>query len=155
MLGVGAVGEFPVGGPPYPITGTWASTEAKDTFAAAGVPSAATGAWHSTEAKDTFAAAGVPSAATGVWASTEAKDIFAAAGVVEAVNIFGEWASIERPDYFTASGLSYDFGEPVYTETIEIFGWLLEAQRRLNNGDPNPHGGHAPPTCASPQHRGK
>jgi hypothetical protein len=36
MLGDGAIGQFPIGGPPS-IVGTWRSTEAKDTFAAAGV----------------------------------------------------------------------------------------------------------------------
>jgi uncharacterized protein YcfJ len=174
------------------LGGRWASTEAKDTFAAAGHPELAGiwasaeakdafaalggllgGAWHSTEAADAFAAIGHPEYPTGAWhstegtdtsiviggvlggrwASTEAKDTFAAAGHPELVEIVGEWVSIECPDYFTAAGPTYDFGEPIYTETIEIFGQLLEAQRRLNDGDPSPHGAHAPPTCASPQHR--
>lgn len=58
MSGFGAIGQFP-------ITGTWASTEAKDTLAVIG--GTLGGTWASTGAKDTFAAAGVPSAANDVW----------------------------------------------------------------------------------------
>jgi hypothetical protein len=62
--------------PPTP-TGTWASTEPVDTFAASGyIP--LTGTLATTEAPDTFSASDVEN--SGVWASTEAGDTFAATG---------------------------------------------------------------------------
>lgn len=47
MSGFGAIGEFPISGPPQPISGTWASTETTDTFAAVG--SLLGGVWASVE----------------------------------------------------------------------------------------------------------
>ena len=136
MSAFGAIGQFPIGGPPKPITGTWASTEAKDAFAAHG--GLIGGAWHSTEAKDTFAAAGHPELA-GVWSSAEAKDAFAAT-VVLSVHVVGSWASVEHIDACAATGDIIEFGEIQYGETIEVFGILLEAQALANDGDSTPHG---------------
>ena len=58
MTGLGAIGEFPIGGPPQPITGTWASTEGKDALVVHG--GVLGGALASDENKDTFAALGHP-----------------------------------------------------------------------------------------------
>ena len=125
MPGFGAIGEFPVGGPPQPISGTWSSTESDDALAVLG--GLVGGAWHSAETDDAFAALGA---------------------VSSGVTVSGIWNSTERHDYFTADGLSYDFGEPVYTETIQIFGWLLDK----HGNNPFKHWPMDPNNC-SPQSR--
>lgn len=60
-------------------SGTWASSEGTDIFAASGPPF---GVFTTTETADTLAIAGNPGFPTASWHSTEATDTFAAAGVV-------------------------------------------------------------------------
>lgn len=71
-------------------TGTWASTEAADVFAATG--GILGGSWHSTEPADIWAAMGYPQL-TGSWASTEAKDVLDFHGPIQ-----GSWVSTESAD---------------------------------------------------------
>lgn len=82
-------------------SGTWGSTEAKDTFAGAG--GLLGGSWHSTEAKDTFHAVSVPS---GIWASVETKDHWTATGypklnvvmaATETADIAGMLGTVTQP----------------------------------------------------------
>lgn len=104
------------------VTGTWASTENKDsmsvtgglvggtftptehtdTMSATGEPGPR-GTWASTEATDTFSARG--GLVSGTWASTEAKDTMAAAGYPE---LSGTWASTEAKDRISAFGMVVD-----------------------------------------------
>src|ERR1035437_6820012 len=100
-----------------PLTGTWASTEAPDTFAAAGSPIEVV-TWASTEAKDVFAAIGYASSVTGVWASLETKDTFAGAGLP---NPAGHWTSTEAKDVFAAAGYQQIGGSWVSTEAHDVF----------------------------------
>lgn len=79
-------------------SGTWASTEAEDTFAGTG--GILGGSWASTEAKDTFAGTG--GWPYGPWASTEAKDAMTFVGYPE---LSGVWSSIEITDAMSAAGL--------------------------------------------------
>ena len=100
-----------------PLTGTWASTEAPDTFAAAGSPIEVV-TWASTEAKDVFAAIGYANSITGIWASLETKDTFAGAGLP---NPAGYWTSTEAKDVFAAAGYQQIGGSWTSTEARDVF----------------------------------
>lgn len=86
ILNVGAssfVGSIPSGFSSWDaqgVSGTWASTEAPDTFAAVGYITVS-GAWASTEAPDRMSFVGY-TPATAVWASTENPDRMAFYGSV-------------------------------------------------------------------------
>jgi hypothetical protein len=122
-------------------SGTWASTETKDTFAATGYPGGfgITGDLTSTEARDIFAAVGYPNN-VGVWTTLEAPDRFSAFGFqpqtavwhsTEAADVFhgtgiglgenGVWASTEATDIFAATGFTPVSGTFIVTEAADRF----------------------------------
>lgn len=129
------------GDAPSGISGTWATTEAMDTFAATGYPGfyGQTGYLNTTEAQDVFAAAGYPAIAgtltvteapdvfsaygrqpiQGPWHTTEAPDVFAAVGLGRGED--GVWHTTEAPDIFAAMGNAPVTGTFVITELPDRF----------------------------------
>jgi hypothetical protein len=138
------------------VSGTWASTEAADIFAAIGYPGypGIDGQLVATEATDVFSATGliVP---TGVWASTEHPDQFSAYGymvttgtmaVTEHPDTFaatgfgqgidGAWASTEIPDHFAAVGFQPISGTFIVTEAPDRFSALGEGVTQVRRRRP-------------------
>ena len=74
-------------------------------------PRAPSGTWASTEATDVFAAIGYPGApgVVGDWASTEATDI---AAFVVATGVVGTFVTSESPDIFLALGAGASLSRP-------------------------------------------
>jgi hypothetical protein len=98
------------------ITGTFAVTEAQDTFEAVG-DVAHVGTLAVTETQDTFAASG-DVAHVGTLSVTEAQDTFASSGSVAHV---GTLAVTESQDIFAASGDVAHVGTLAVTESQDTF----------------------------------
>ena len=133
------------------VSGTWASTEAADTFAAIGYPGypGIDADLAATEAPDTFAAVGYMSLlgamsvtetgdafsaygympVEGTWISTEATDRFV--GLGEGWGVNGTWASTEAPDVFAATISTPVEGTFIATEAADRFQALGEGVTRV------------------------
>jgi hypothetical protein len=119
-----------IGFPGFPgVSGQFVVTENKDTFAATGYP-AAVGTWHTTESPDTFSAFG-RQPEQGTWHSTENPDVFAATGF--GVGINGVWASTEAVDIFAAFGHSALSGVWASTEAADRFSALGAGVSRVSS----------------------
>jgi hypothetical protein len=104
-----------------PVTGTWASTEATDTFVGGGFPGfffGVVGDLLSTEAPDAFNAAGYQPVSA-IMISVENADVFAALGHQP---LTGTFNTTEAADIFAAIGLGRgEAGVFITTEHADIF----------------------------------
>lgn len=84
------------------LGGSWHSIENSDVFSAAGMtpPSSPSGTWTSTDSKDSFAARG--DTVGGVWSSADMKDQLAFEGNSP---VIGSWSSTENTDMIGGVGI--------------------------------------------------